>query len=89
MNTNTLPVTTPAHTAGVVDVTVAGAVGSDVLPQSFTYLPPPTLTLVSPSQGGVTGGAQVTIQGLDLSVLGDVSVTFGGSSATVVSCSMT
>lgn len=46
-------------------------------------LPPPTVTLVSPASGSMTGGYTVTITGTNFS--GVTGVTFGGVAATGVS----
>ncbi|OWK36657.1 Flagellar hook-length control protein FliK [Fimbriiglobus ruber] len=78
-------VTTPAETAGTVDVTVTtpgGTTPSDGV--QFTYLDVPTVTAVSPTSGSPTGGTTVTITGTNLS---DpiATVVFGGSAATIVS----
>ncbi len=60
-------------------------------PGSPGFVPPPTIALVSPAEGGTVGGTPVTITGTNLS--NTVEVTFGGlpasftvSSNTEVSC---
>jgi large repetitive protein len=56
-----LTVTTPAHAAGVVDVTVTTSGGSDTLTGGFTYLDDePDLDLTVPSPIAVTVGEQAT-----------------------------
>jgi IPT/TIG domain len=59
-------VTTPAHAAGVVDVTVESPNGtSAIVPgDQFTYVAPaPTLTGLSPGNGPAGGGTTLTLTG--------------------------
>ena len=84
LDRQTLEVVTPPHGAGVVDVTVTSPAGSDTLLQSFTFLPPPTLIQLTPTEGDFSGGTLVTIAGTNLSVLGDVTVNFGSAIANVL-----
>lgn len=71
--------TTPARTAGVVDVVVESAGGSGVLAGAFTYAAP-TITSLTPSTGTVSGATSVVISG---SYLTDAtSVNFGSTRAT-------
>ena len=49
-------VTTPAHAAGVVDVTVTTPGGSATAFNGFAFLAAPTLTSVSPVSGPTAGG---------------------------------
>jgi hypothetical protein len=68
---------------GVVDVTVTTAFGGTSLTSfvdEFAYVPPPTVTEVSPATGPASGGSSVTITGNNLS--GATAVDFGSSSAT-------
>lgn len=79
-NTSTeLTVTTPAGTAGAVDVAVTTAGGTVVLNSAYTYVDAPTITLVSPNMGATEGGTPVTITGTNFT--GATSVTFGGTPA--------
>src|SRR5262249_40435590 len=72
---------------GTVDVTVkTDSATSPVTPDDrFTYLPPPAVTLISPTSGPVAGGTQVTITGTGFT--GATEVDFGTNTAlfTVVS----
>ena len=81
-----LSATTPAHTAGTVDVivTVAGQ-GSAANPgDQFTYVaPPPTVTGVIPTSGPTAGGTAITITGTGFDT--GATVTVGGTAATGVS----
>jgi hypothetical protein len=98
-NTQTqIVVTTPPRTGSMVGnqtvpavVTTAGG-QSDSGP-SFTYLPPPAPTVdgLSPKQGPVTGTTTVAITGTNFlpPTGGQVSVSFGGRAATVVTVSPT
>jgi hypothetical protein len=63
---------------------------------TFTYLPAPSVTSISPSEGPAAGGTRVTIQGTGFSpgagagrgaTAGGITVTFGSTPATGVSCS--
>ena len=76
-------VTTPAHAAGVVDVSVTTPGGSAALASSFTYVATPTLAAASPDEGPTTGGQSVTLTGTNLQ--SGVQVRFGGTLATLVS----
>jgi LPXTG-site transpeptidase (sortase) family protein len=71
---------TPAHAAGLVDVVVTTLGGTSTLPNSFTFVPPPTITGIDPNKGPISGGQTVTITGTNLT--GFSSVTFGGTAAT-------
>ncbi len=74
----------PAHAAGVVDVTVTSTTTglSGVAHGAYIYVPPPTVTLVTPDRGSTLGNAPVTITGTGFQ--GPATVTFGGSAATSV-----
>jgi len=75
-----ITVTTPAHAAGAVSVTVTTAGGSAT--GNYTYVtPPPTITSVNPISGQAAGGESVTITGSNLS--GATSVTFGGTAGAI------
>ena len=76
-----ITVTTPAGAAGAVDVVVTTVGGSATLPNSYTYVAPPTLTSLNPTTGPTAGGTTVTIDGTNLG--GASSVTFGGTAATI------
>ncbi|MFF2389696.1 IPT/TIG domain-containing protein [Agromyces sp. NPDC058104] len=65
--------TTPPHTAGPVDVTVTTA-GGESEPLTFTYLPAPVLTTLTPDDGPVAGGTLVTILGTDLADASELTV---------------
>ncbi len=74
---------TPAHAAGVVDVTVENAnTLNDTLAASFTYVTLPTIASVNPTSGSASGGLGVTISGTNLT--GTTAVTFDGVAATSV-----
>ena len=77
-----LTATTPAHAAGLVNVSVTTPGGSDTLANSFTYLAAPTLVSVTPTDGPVAGGTTVTVTGTGLT--GTTDVTFDGVPATGV-----
>ncbi len=80
VNATTITATTPAHTAGAVDVVVTTSGGSGTGASLYTYVtPPPTVTSISPANGTTLGGTTVTITGTNLT--GATAVTFGGTSA--------
>ena len=73
--------TTPAHTAGVVNVIITTPNGTATGTGAYTYAPSvPTFTSVSPSIGPTIGGTSVTITGTGFT--GATAVTFGGTAAT-------
>ena len=76
--------TSPAGTAGTVNVTVTtpGGTSSIGAGDQFTYLAPtaPTITSVIPNGGPPRGGTSVTITGTNLT--GATAVAFGGAAAT-------
>ena len=77
----TISVVSPAGT-GRVPVTI-DTVGGDSPAGNFayfTYLPPPTVTQVSPNVGAYEGGTSVTISGTNLSDV--IAVNFGETPAT-------
>jgi hypothetical protein len=84
VSTTTITCTTPAHSAGTVDVEVTNLFGSDTLPNSYTYGSPPTVDSVVPNEGSVDGGTSVVITGSEFTNTADTTVTFGGTGATNV-----
>ncbi len=81
VSTTRLNVILPPSNPGVVDVLVTNADGQFFrLPNSFTYLTPPTITTVTPAEGGLAGGTQVVINGTDF-VTG-ATVSFDGTAGT-------
>lgn len=75
---------TPAHAAGAVAVTVTNTdLQSGSMPAAFTYIPPPTVSTVSPNVGTIAGGTNVTVTGTGF--LNGATVDFGGSSCSSVS----
>jgi hypothetical protein len=76
---------TPAHATGAVNVVVVSEL-SVSNSTSFTYLPSPAVTSISPDAGTVAGGDTVVVRGTKLS--GATAVTFGtrpAASFTIVS----
>ncbi|MFK4791795.1 IPT/TIG domain-containing protein [Microbacterium sp. ZW T5_56] len=78
-------VTSPAHAAGPVDVTVTNSTGTSA-PQTFTYYGTPVIgdgigdIGLNPAQGPTSGGTLVTITGSGFT--GVDSVTFDGDAVT-------
>jgi hypothetical protein len=72
-----------AGTVGTVDLTVTtpGGTSATGAADQFSYLPPPTVTSVSPKEGPVAGGTEVTITGTNLSEA--MAVKFGSAIATI------
>lgn len=82
VNATTIRARTPARPAGAADVVVTAGAASTTLTGGFTYvaLPQPEINSVSPSKGPTGGGTDVTITGINLATI--VEVTFGGLPAT-------
>ncbi len=82
IDASTLVVVAPAQTPGTVDVTVAGANGTNTLTVAsrFTYRGP-IVTAVSPTRGPTTGGQTVIITGSGFSAT--TTVRFGTGPASV------
>ena len=82
---SSLTATAPAG-SGTVDITVTTADGTSAInpKDQYTYVPPPTVSGVSPNTGASTGGTVVTVTGSGF-VSGSTTVTFGGVAATGVS----
>ena len=75
---------TPPGSEGPVSVSVTKNAGTGVLPDAYTYYPPPTITGISPTEGSRDGGLAVTITGSGFLVNqpGVNRVTFGTIPAT-------
>jgi len=77
--------TAPAHAAGTVDVTVTNATGTSATSgadiYTYTNLPAPTVTSISPNSGPAAGGTSVIITGTNFTSTS--TVKFGATSATV------
>lgn len=70
--------TTPAHARGTVAVELVTAQGT-VAAGSFTYVPQPDITSLSPGEGSLFGGTVVTITGSGFT--GATTVLFGSKPA--------
>jgi prepilin-type N-terminal cleavage/methylation domain-containing protein len=79
---NSITVSSPAHAAGPVDITVTNPLGTSATGfwDRFTYDAAPTVTSVSPPSGPIAGGTAVTITGTGF--LDSTGVAFGGIPAT-------
>ena len=83
VNATTITATTPTGSAGAATVVVTNPGGEGgSLASGFTYIAPPTLSSISPSNGGLAGGTAVTITGTNF--LTGATVTFGTAAATNV-----
>ena len=84
VNATTITCTTPAHSAGSVDVEVSNDFGTDTLNNGFAYHNPPVISWIDPVNGPAAGGTSVTVHGNDFTSSGDTDVYFGGSAASNV-----
>jgi hypothetical protein len=90
LNSTTITVNTPAHTAGTVNVVVTnpdGQIGTSVFNYTSTTAPAPTVSGVSPNSGPTGGGTTVTLTGTNF--VSGATVTFGGTAATIMSLNST
>jgi hypothetical protein len=77
--------TSPAESAGTVDITVTTAGGTSATSPAdkFVFEATPTVSVVAPSVGATSGGTTVTITGTNF-VTGATAVAFGANAATSV-----
>jgi hypothetical protein len=77
-----ITVRSPAHAAGVTDITVTtpGGTSATSTADRFTYVAAPTITAVSPASGPRTGGIRVTVTGTRFT--GATAVKFGTTAGT-------
>jgi photosystem II stability/assembly factor-like uncharacterized protein len=83
VNATTITCTTPVRPAGTASVVVTTPDGTNAENTLFTYVSPPTVSLVSPATGSTLGGTSVTITGTNF--VTPLSVTFDGAAAANVS----
>lgn len=86
INATTLTATVPAYLSGSLkaNVKVNNGIGTVISADAYTYVAQtPTISLITPSTGGVAGGTQLRITGSGFSP--DLSVTFDGVAASSVS----
>jgi len=81
VDSSTITCTSPAHSSGLVNITVTNSNGSDTLTGAFTYHNPPQITSINPDHGAISGGTPVSISGSAFTLVGTTQVTFGGVSA--------
>ena len=79
VNPTTISATTPAHAAGAVNVAVTTSGGTGTGTGLFTYIAAPTVTVINPASGPITGGTAVTISGTDFTAA--TAVAIGGVAA--------
>jgi PKD repeat protein len=79
--------TSPAHSAGVVDILVTTPYGTSpaVTGDHFTYTAGPAVTGITPIKGSSSGGTPVSISGTGFQA--GAAVSFGGAAATGVTVS--
>jgi hypothetical protein len=78
----------PAHLAGIVDITVVNTAGASAPVSTDRFKFTPSVTGLAPSSGPAAGGTTVTITGTGFStVAGATSVKFGAKVAKPVVCS--
>jgi hypothetical protein len=81
VNANQLTCTHPAGAAGAANVVVTNPDGQlDTSVGGFTYVPPPTVTSITPAVGAAAGGALVTIAGTNF--LAGATITVDGVACT-------
>ncbi|MBH0009803.1 IPT/TIG domain-containing protein [Salinibacterium sp. SWN1162] len=74
-----ITVTSPAHALGAVDLIIERDSG-DSAPETFTYRGAPTVSDMTPVEGPLAGGTEVTITGTGFT--GSTGVTFDGADGT-------
>jgi len=84
LSSTQLTATTPAGTLGAVSVVVTNPDTGTGTCTCYTYLDPPTVTAVSPTDGPTAGGTSITIMGTNFAA-GLTTVSVGGGAATQVS----
>lgn len=84
VSSTSITCTTPAGTAGAVDVVVTNTdAGTDTEVGGFTYaISSPSITDVAPGSGATYGGTAITITGTDF--YPNASVTVGGAACTSI-----
>ncbi|MGA9800313.1 MAG: IPT/TIG domain-containing protein, partial [Terriglobales bacterium] len=84
VSSTSITATTPAHTAGAVNVVVTNTdTQTGTLSGGYTYTnPAPTVSSITPNTGTASGGTAVTITGTGF--LSGATVTLGGTPATGV-----
>jgi len=86
VNATTITAVTPAHAAGITDVVVMNPdQQTGTLRDAYTYVPPVTVSSISPNGGTTLGGTTVTITGANF--VAPATVTVGGAVATGVGVS--
>ncbi|MGK5068778.1 IPT/TIG domain-containing protein [Janthinobacterium sp. RT4P48] len=82
VNATTMTATSPAGSAGVVNVVVTASGGTSATgpANQFTYIPAPVVSSISPTAGPTAGGTSITITGTGFT--GATAVTFGATPAT-------
>ena len=85
-----LTVTSPAGSAGSVDVTVTNVGGTSAISTTdqFTYVAPPTVSAITPQAGPVAGGTAVTITGTGFAASGLGATTAVDFGTVVVNCTL-
>ncbi len=85
VNATTITATSPAGSAGTVDirVTTGGGTSATSAADQFTYVTAPTVNAVSPTAGPTSGGQTVVITGTGFAAApGTGAVKFGATTAT-------
>ena len=85
LSSTQITATSPAGTAGTVDVTVVTPSGTSTLSSAdqFTYFSLPTVSVIYPDRGPVAGSTYVSIAGSGLASA--LAVNFGSDAATIIS----
>ena len=77
--------TTAANAAGAQEVIVSDAGGSSTAGPSYTYVAPPSVESITPTQGPTAGGTSVTIKGKGFLAGSTVTIGAAATSVAVVS----
>jgi len=86
-SSTSITATTPAHAAGVVDVTVATPAGTSAITLADHYKFTPLVTSVSPTSGPGAGGTTVTVSGSGFALGATATkVKFGATASKAVNC---
>lgn len=77
---------TPAGSAGTKPIQITTPGGTCTVADGFSYVPPPTISAVTPSAGPMAGGTAITITGTNFyNGSSNLSFTIGGTPANSVS----
>jgi len=86
-SSTSITATSPAHAAGLVDVTVTTAGGTSAISLKDHYKFTPLVTSVSPTSGPAAGGTTVTVSGSGFALGSSATkIKFGAAASKAVNC---